>query len=122
MSPDELLAELGQLANSLGPAVRPAGTEELLESLTETARRLFGAVACSLALLSDDESELLPPTRRSVPSAGRSPCTGTPRPTRSSAPRARTTICSVTARRAPGSSGALPPTRTCGPCACWAAG
>jgi GAF domain-containing protein len=39
--------------------VRPAGTEELLRSLAETARRLFGAAACSLALLSDDDSELL---------------------------------------------------------------
>jgi GAF domain-containing protein len=59
MSPDELLRELGELAASLGPAVRPAGTEELLRSLTETARRLFGAAACSLALLSEDDSELL---------------------------------------------------------------
>jgi GAF domain-containing protein len=59
MSPDELLAELGELATSLGPAVRPAGTDELLTSLTETARRLFGAAACSLALLSHDDSELL---------------------------------------------------------------
>jgi len=50
MSPDELLRELGDLATSLGPAVRPAGTDELLRSLTETARRLFGAAACSLAL------------------------------------------------------------------------
>ena len=59
MSPDELLAQIGALASSLGPAVRPAGTEELLTSLTETARRLFGAAACSLALLTDDDSELL---------------------------------------------------------------
>ena len=59
MSPDELLRELGELATSLGPAVRPAGTDELLRSLTETARRLFGAAACSLALLSEDESELI---------------------------------------------------------------
>jgi len=59
MSPDELLRELGELATSLGPAVRPTGTDELLRSLTETARRLFGAAACSLALLSEDESELL---------------------------------------------------------------
>lgn len=59
MSHDELLRELGELATSLGPAVRPAGTDELLGSLTETARRLFGAAACSLALLSEDESELL---------------------------------------------------------------
>jgi GAF domain-containing protein len=59
MSPDELLRELGDLATALGPAVRPAGTDELLRSLTETARRLFGAAACSLALLSEDESELV---------------------------------------------------------------
>jgi GAF domain-containing protein len=59
MSPDELLRELGELATSLGPAVRPAGTEELLRSLTETARRLFGAAACSLAVLSEDGSELV---------------------------------------------------------------
>ena len=58
-SPDDLLRELGELATSLGPAVRPTGTDELLRSLTETARRLFGAAACSLALLSDDDSELI---------------------------------------------------------------
>ena len=39
--------------------MRPAGSDELLRSLTETARRLFGAAACSLALLSEDDSELL---------------------------------------------------------------
>src|SRR5438067_1696980 len=58
-SPDDLLRELGELATSLGPAMRPAGTEELLRALTETARQLFGAAACSLALLSHDESELI---------------------------------------------------------------
>jgi GAF domain-containing protein len=58
-TPEGLLHELGELASALGPAVRPAGTDELLRSLTETARRLFGAAACSLALLSDDESELV---------------------------------------------------------------
>ncbi len=58
-SPDELLREIGELATSLGPAVRPAGTDELLHALAETARRLFSAAACSLALLSEDESELI---------------------------------------------------------------
>ena len=43
MNPDALLTELGELAPALGPAVRPAGSDELLRSLTETARRLFGA-------------------------------------------------------------------------------
>ena len=59
MSPDELLRQLGELATSLGPAVQQAGADELLRSLTETARRLFGAAACSLALLTEDESELV---------------------------------------------------------------
>ena len=59
MNPDELLRDLGELATSLGPAIRPAGADDLLRALTETARQLFGAVACSLALLSEDESELL---------------------------------------------------------------
>jgi GAF domain-containing protein len=58
-TPEELLGELGELATNLAPAIRPVGTDELLRSLTETARRLFGAAACSLALLSDDESELV---------------------------------------------------------------
>jgi len=58
-SAEGLLSELGELATSLGPALRPTGTDELLRSLTETARRLFGAAACSLALLTDDESELV---------------------------------------------------------------
>ncbi|RKS68011.1 GAF domain-containing protein [Motilibacter peucedani] len=55
----ELARQLGELATRLGPAVRPVGTEALLSSITETARRLFGATACSLALLSADESELV---------------------------------------------------------------
>jgi GAF domain-containing protein len=57
--PDELLREIGSLATALGPAIRPAGTDDLLRALTETARQLFGAAACSLALLSEDESELV---------------------------------------------------------------
>jgi len=59
METEELLAELAGLATSLSPAVQPVGAQELLRSLTETARHLFGAAACSLARLSDDESELV---------------------------------------------------------------
>jgi GAF domain-containing protein len=57
--PGELVRELGELANSLGPAVRPVGSDEMLRSITETARQLFGAAACSLALLTEDDSELV---------------------------------------------------------------
>jgi GAF domain-containing protein len=53
------MRELGELATSLGPAVRPSGSDDVLRSLTETARQLFGAAACSLALLTDDDSELV---------------------------------------------------------------
>jgi GAF domain-containing protein len=52
------LSALARLADDIGPALVPAGHLELLESITETARRLFEAQACSLALVSDDESEL----------------------------------------------------------------
>ncbi|HTW20800.1 MAG TPA: GAF domain-containing protein [Mycobacteriales bacterium] len=58
-TPEDLLAELGRVATDLAPAVRPVGSEDLLRALTDTARQLFGAAACSLALLSDDESELV---------------------------------------------------------------
>src|SRR4051794_24958388 len=58
-SAEDLLRELRDTARSLGPAVMPVGVDSLLRALTETARELFGAAACSLALLSDDESELV---------------------------------------------------------------
>ena len=58
-APDSLLRELGQLAAALGPAVAPPGTQGLLSALTGTARQAFGAKACSLALLTDDEEELV---------------------------------------------------------------
>jgi GAF domain-containing protein len=56
---DDLLRELGETATALGPAITPVAPDELLLALTDTAREVFGAAACSLALLSDDESELV---------------------------------------------------------------
>ena len=56
---EDLLAELGRVAQAVGPAVAPPDTSRLLTALADTARRLFGAAACSLALLTDDESELV---------------------------------------------------------------
>lgn len=57
-SADALLRELAVLARTVAPVVSPGGHEELLRSLTATARALFGARACSLALLeeTDDDS------------------------------------------------------------------
>jgi GAF domain-containing protein len=63
---EDLLRELGELAGNVGPAIRPVGSDELLRSLTETARRLFGAAACSLALLTEDETELVYTTAAGV--------------------------------------------------------
>lgn len=59
MTAEELLAALAATANEVAPAVQPVGSDRLLRALTETARQLFGAAACSLALLTEDESELV---------------------------------------------------------------
>src|SRR3954463_10297231 len=56
---EDLLRQLGETASNLGPAVMPVGNDTLLRALTVTARQLFNAAACSLALLTDDESELV---------------------------------------------------------------
>lgn len=66
----ELLEDLARVAGDLAPAVVPPGTARLLTSLTETARRLFGAQACSLALLSEDESELVYTTASGAGASG----------------------------------------------------
>ncbi|MDQ6686226.1 MAG: GAF domain-containing protein [Actinomycetota bacterium] len=50
---------MARVADLVGPGVAPTATDALLRSITRTARGLFGAAACSLALLSDDESELI---------------------------------------------------------------
>ena len=49
-----VLQELAQLAADLGPALTPVGHRELLTSITSTAMKLFGASACSLALIEGD--------------------------------------------------------------------
>lgn len=56
---DDLVADLSRVLTALGPALAPVGTDALLQSITEAAKELFGAQACSLALLTDDESELV---------------------------------------------------------------
>jgi GAF domain-containing protein len=51
------LERLAGLADELGPALVPPGHEELLGSIVDTARSLFGAAACSIALLEDGDTE-----------------------------------------------------------------
>ena len=55
----DVLGDLARLLTSMGPALAPEGSDALLQSITEAARELFGAQACSLALLTDDQSELV---------------------------------------------------------------
>ena len=57
MAERDVLTELAGLADELGPALVPPGHDELLESIAETARSLFGAAACSIALLDDPDAE-----------------------------------------------------------------
>src|SRR3954454_16705306 len=59
MSERELLEHLGTMAAELGPALTPAGHHELLVSIADTARRMFSAGACSLALLDERQEELV---------------------------------------------------------------
>ena len=53
-----LLRELARTATDLGPALVPAGHQELLRSITAAAKDIFEAAACSLALLDDAQEEL----------------------------------------------------------------
>jgi signal transduction protein with GAF and PtsI domain len=56
--PDDFLRSIGSLADSLGSSLRPMGHETLLRSIAEVARAMFGAAACSIALL-DETGEYL---------------------------------------------------------------
>jgi GAF domain-containing protein len=53
------LTEIAQLAADLGPGLAPTGHDELMISITEAARSIFGAAACSVALLDDSGEELV---------------------------------------------------------------
>ena len=55
----DILEDVAQLADNLGPALVPAGHEELVRSITAAAKNLFQAAACSVALLTEDQSELV---------------------------------------------------------------
>jgi GAF domain-containing protein len=56
---EDIVSDLARLATDVGPALTPAGHEEMLRSITGAARNLFNAAACSLALLDDAEEELV---------------------------------------------------------------
>jgi GAF domain-containing protein len=54
-----VLAELGRLADTLGPAFAPTSSVRLLEAIAHTAMELFGAAACSIGLLTADDREIV---------------------------------------------------------------
>jgi GAF domain-containing protein len=54
----DALGDLAQLAADLGPVLRPRSDEEFLQSIVDTARLVFDAAACSIALLNVNEDEL----------------------------------------------------------------
>ena len=54
-----LLERMARLAGDVGPVLAPAGPDDLVTSVAATAQRMFGAKACSVALLTDDDSELV---------------------------------------------------------------
>ena len=56
--PPEGLQALRDLAATVGPALAPPGYQDRLQSIVEAAREAFGAQACSIALLDDDELTL----------------------------------------------------------------
>jgi GAF domain-containing protein len=58
-STKDLLAEVIQLASDLGPVLRPRGDEEFLQAIVETARLVFDAAACSIALFDEGDEELV---------------------------------------------------------------
>jgi GAF domain-containing protein len=54
-----MLPDLARVLAAVGPALAPVGNEHLLQSITSTAQGIFGAQACSLAMLTDDGDELV---------------------------------------------------------------
>jgi GAF domain-containing protein len=56
---NNILREIARVAADLGPALAPAGHQELLRSITSAAESIFGAAACSVALLDEATEELV---------------------------------------------------------------
>lgn len=59
MGSREALGELAALAAAVGPALAPVGHLEQLNEIVQSAREVFGAQACSIALLDADEDNLV---------------------------------------------------------------
>jgi GAF domain-containing protein len=55
----ELADRIGRLAAAVGPSLAPVDHEQQLTEMAEVARAVFGAEACSIALLDADEENLV---------------------------------------------------------------
>ncbi len=55
----DLLRDFAETASDAGTAIVPIGHLELLQSITDTALTIFGAAACSLALLDEANEHLI---------------------------------------------------------------
>lgn len=55
----DVLEDIARVADELGPALVPSGYEELVRSITDAAKHLFEAAACSIALLDETQQELV---------------------------------------------------------------
>lgn len=57
--PDDLLAQIRAAATATAVALEPAGHDALLQAVVDAAKDLFGAAACSLALLDEATDEIV---------------------------------------------------------------
>ena len=56
---EELLRELADVAESTVVALEPAGHDQLLQAVCDAAKELFGAAACSIALVEEETDEIV---------------------------------------------------------------
>lgn len=59
MNDTELVAQLGRLAEELGPGLEPPGATDQLQDVVDTVRDLLGAAACSVSVVDDEEETLV---------------------------------------------------------------
>lgn len=74
MTPHDLLTEVAELAADAANALEPPELAGICETVTDAARRVFGAAACSVAVLDEDTDELV---YRAASGAGAAEIVGT---------------------------------------------
>lgn len=59
MDASDLLAQLSQLADEMGPGLEPPGATDQLRAIVEAVRELLNSAACSVAAVDEDEECLV---------------------------------------------------------------